>query len=44
MTMLTEALEQTWEFARANHTREKFAKEYRKTVETLINNHILSRS
>ena len=33
-----------WEFARANHTREKFAKEYRKTVETLINTPILSPS
>ena len=28
-----------WEFARANHTREKFAKEYQKVIENILNNH-----
>jgi glycosyltransferase involved in cell wall biosynthesis len=28
-----------WEFARANHTREKFAEEYRKIVTTIITTH-----
>ena len=28
-----------WEFARANHTRERFAKEYRKFVEKIITTH-----
>jgi glycosyltransferase involved in cell wall biosynthesis len=28
-----------WEFARAHHTREKFAEEYRKAVETIIATH-----
>lgn len=27
-----------WEYARANHTREKYAEEYQKTVEKIINN------
>lgn len=28
-----------WEFARANHTRERFAEEYRKFVEKIITTH-----
>jgi len=28
----------TWEYARANHTREKYAEEYRETVEKIISN------
>jgi hypothetical protein len=26
-----------WEFARANHTRERFEKEYRKVIEHILN-------
>jgi glycosyltransferase involved in cell wall biosynthesis len=29
----------SWEFARANHTRERFSEEYRKIIEKIINNH-----
>jgi hypothetical protein len=29
----------TWEFARANHTRQRFAAEYRKIIETIISIH-----
>ena len=33
---LKERARQAWEFARANHTREKFAEEYRKLVDRII--------
>jgi hypothetical protein len=30
---------QAWEYARANHTKEKFAQVYRNVVEQIIENH-----
>jgi glycosyltransferase involved in cell wall biosynthesis len=36
---LRERARQAWEFARANHTREKFAEEYRKIVTDIISSH-----
>ena len=33
-----------WEFARANHTKERFAKEYQKAIEKIITNHSTSTS
>ncbi|MHC5720712.1 MAG: glycosyltransferase, partial [Nostoc sp.] len=30
---------QAWEYARANHTKEKFAQAYRNAVEQIIENH-----
>ncbi|WP_375472442.1 hypothetical protein [uncultured Nostoc sp.] len=30
---------QVWEYARANHTKEKFAQTYRNAVEQIIKNH-----
>ena len=33
---LEDRARRAWEFARANHTREKFAEEYRKLVDTII--------
>jgi glycosyltransferase involved in cell wall biosynthesis len=35
---LKQMARKAWEYARANHTREKYAKEYQKTVEKIINN------
>ncbi len=32
-----------WEFARANHTKEKFAEEYRKIIEKIITNYSTKR-
>ena len=37
---LRERARQAWEFARANHTREKFADEYRKIVTDLISSRV----
>jgi hypothetical protein len=36
---LKERARKAWQFARANHTREKFAKEYRKAVVDIITSH-----
>jgi hypothetical protein len=33
---LQQMARKTWEFARANHTREKFAEEYKKTVLSIM--------
>ena len=33
---LKERARRAWEFARANHTREKFTEEYRKFVVTMV--------
>ncbi|MBN3942541.1 MAG: hypothetical protein V7L21_24825 [Nostoc sp.] len=30
---------QSWEYARANHTKEKFSQTYRNAVEQIIKNH-----
>ena len=40
---LKERARKAWEFARANHTREKFAEEYRKAVVDIITAHPRSR-
>lgn len=37
--ILKERARKSWEYARANHTREKFADEYKKTIIEIIRNH-----
>jgi glycosyltransferase involved in cell wall biosynthesis len=36
---LQDMARRTWEFVRENHTREKFAENYRKTIQSIIINH-----